>query len=322
VVASASLAAGLVGGTVAAFTGDSANPSNSVTAADDFRAPTVGAAVISRSPAAPPGHIKQAGAYHVYADVTDTGNPPSGVAVVTADVSSVTTALTAVPLVAGSYTAGGVSYNYRSAPLVANGVLSEGSKPFSITAVDSDTNSGTRSGLSVNVDNTAPTGSDVQTANAAATAGRPETTDTITFTYSEPIDPDSVISGWNGAATNVVVRMTNGLLVANDTLRVFDPSDTTALPLGQTDLGRSDYVSGVVGGEILRFGATGTPSTMSISANSISITLGTASGSGTASTAAGNGTMSWPPSPLATDRAGNGASIAAASESGGADKEF
>jgi hypothetical protein len=320
-VVACSLLAGLAGGTFAAFTAETASPSNNVTAATDFRAPTIGAAAISRSATATPGHIKQAGTYSVYADVTDTGNPASGVAVVTADVSNVTTALTAVPMVAGSYTVGGVSYNYRSAPLVANAILSEGTKPFSITAVDSDTNSATRSDLSVDVDNTAPTGSDVQSANAGVTAGRPEATDTITFTYSEPIDPDSVLSGWDGSATNVVARLTNGVIV-NDTLRIYDPSDTTQLPLGVTDLGRNDYVGGVVAGVILRFGATGTPSTMTRSGNSITIVLGTASGSGTALTAGGNGTMSWPPSALATDRAGNAASSAAASESGGADKEF
>ena len=321
-MAACSLLAGLVGGTFAAFTAETASPSNNVTAASDFRAPTIGAAAISRSPTATPGHIHQAGTYSVYADVTDTGNPASGVAVVTADVSNVTTALTTVPMVAGSYTAGGVSYNYRSPPLVADAILSEGAKPFSITAVDSDTNSGTRSDLSVDVDNTAPTGSDVQSANAGATAGRPEATDTITLTYSEPIDPDSVLSGWDGSATSVAVRLTNGLLTVSDTLQVYEPSDTTPLPLGVTDLGRNDYVNGVLGGEILRFGATGTPSTMTRSGNSITLALGTASGSGTALTAVGNGTMSWPPSALATDRAGNVASIAAASESGGADKEF
>jgi hypothetical protein len=61
---------------------------------------------------------------------------------------------------------------------------------------------------------------------------------------------------------------------------------------------------------------------MTRSGNSITIVLGTASGSGTALTAGGDGTMSWPPSALATDRAGNVASIAVASESGGADREF
>ena len=58
------------------------------------------------------------------------------------------------------------------------------------------------------VDNTAPTASTVQTANkAGGIAGRPEIGDTITFTFSEPIDPKSVLSGWTGAATSAVVRI-------------------------------------------------------------------------------------------------------------------
>jgi len=52
----------------------------------------------------------------------------------------------------------------------------------------------------------------------------------------------------------------------------------------------------------------------------ITITLGTASGAVT--TAAGTGTMIWTPSNTATDRAGNPCSIANATESGPADKEF
>jgi len=162
----------------------------------------------------------------------------------------------------------------------------------------------------------------VQSANGGSTAWRPEAGDTITFTYTEPLDPDSVLSGWDGSPTSVVVRMTNGLLVVNDTLRVFDPTDTTPVSLGQVDLGRNDYVGGALGGEVLRFGATGTPSTMSRSGNSIAIAFGTASGAGTATTAASAGAMSWPPSLLATDRAGNGASVVPASESGAADREF
>ena len=83
-------------------------------------------------------------------------------------------------------------------------------------------------------------------------------------------------------------------------------------------------MTGLLGGH-LKFGATGTPSTMTMSGNSITITLGKQSAVGLgvdATTAGANGTMSWGPSATATDRAGNAASTAAATESGAADKEF
>lgn len=318
------LALGALQGSFAAFTGETDSPGNSVTAASDFRAPTVERSVIARSATAPPGYVKQGGTYFVYANVTDAGNPASGVATVTADVSNVSTGITAATLSAGSHTVDGVSYNYRSEAQVASAILSEGTKAYSVSATDADSNAGTRPDLSVTVDNTAPVGADVQSANGGATVGRPQTADTISFTYSEPIDPGSVLSGWSGGSTSVVVRMVNvGLLdLANDTLEVFDPADSAALPLGTTDLGRGDYVTGVLGGEILRFGATGTASTMAMSGNTITVTLGTSSGSGNASTAADNGTMGWTPSASATDRAGNAASIAATAESGATDKEF
>ena len=312
-------------GSFAGFSGQTENPGNSVTAANDFRAPTVERSVIARSASAPPGYVKQLGTYFVYANVTDTGNPASGVASVTADLSNVSTGITAATLTAGSYTVDGVSYNYRSASQVVTSLLSEGSKSYSVTATDADANAATRSDLSVTVDNTAPTGADVQTANGGATVGRPQTGDTITFTFSEPIDPQSVLSGWTGGSTSVVVRMTNVILgLANDTLQVYNAADSAALPLGTTDLGRGDYVTTFLnlGGEILKFGDTGTASTMVMSGNTITVTLGTAGGNANANTAANNGTMSWTPSLGATDRAGNAASTAAASESGGADKEF
>ncbi len=322
----AAVSGGALGGTFGAFTATTDNAGNSVTAAPDFRAPTVTASAISRTATATPGFIRQGSSYHVYANVTDTGNPASGVSSVTANVSQVTTGQTTVTLTAGSFTVGGVSYNYRSASLTANAALSEGSKPYSVTATDAASNSGTRSDLSVTVDNTAPTAADVQAQNNGSTVGRAQPGDTMTLTFSEPIEPSSVLAGWNGSSTSVVVRMVNGGLLGlgDDDFQVFNAGDTAALPLGRVDLKRPDYVSGLLGGT-LKFGATGTASTMTMSGNSITITLGTQSAVGLgvdATTAGGNGTMSWPPSSSATDRAGNAASTAAATESGAADREF
>ena len=52
------------------------------------------------------------------------------------------------------------------------------------------------------MDNTAPTATDVQTTNVGGgTNGKAETGDTITFTYSETLDPYSILAGWNGSST-------------------------------------------------------------------------------------------------------------------------
>ena len=323
-----SLAAAGAGGTFAAFTSTASNGGNEVAAANDFRAPAVSASVISRSSTAEPGFVKQGGTYHVYAQVAaDTGNPASGILAVTANVSNVTTGGVAAPLVAGSYTADGVSYNYRSAALVANAILSEGSKSYLVTATDNASNSGTLSGLAVTVDNTAPSASDVQASNTGGgTVGRAEQGDTLVLTFSEPIDPATVLAGWDGSSTNVVARLTdNGLLgLGDDDVQIRNAANSAALPLGTVDLKRGDYVTSTLGGRV-DFGASGTASTMSMTGSAITITLGNpvpvGLGAGT-TTAAGTGTMAWTPAATPTDRAGNLSSTSAASESGAADKEF
>src|SRR5205814_1202211 len=132
------------------------------------------------------GSVKQGGVYYVYANVSDTGAPASGVSTVTANVSNITSGSTAVTLTAGSYSAGGVAYAYRSAALTASNPLSAGSKSWTLTMTDGAGNSAATAGSAIIADNTAPAGSDVQTANkAGGTAGHAEAGDTVTFTFSE-----------------------------------------------------------------------------------------------------------------------------------------
>lgn len=236
-IAVAVLAMGGIGGTFAAFTSTAQNPGNEIEAAADFRAPSVETGMISRSGGTVPGFVKQGGTYYVYARVAaDTGNPATGIGTVTADVSAVTPAGTSVPLLAGSYSVGGASYNYRSAALVANPVLSEGAKSYSVTATDNASNGETLGDLTVTVDNTSPSAADVQGSNTGGGAvGRAQQGDTLVLTLSEPIDPATVFSGWSGAATNVVVRLTDGGLLGSgtDDLQIRNAANSAALPLGR-----------------------------------------------------------------------------------------
>jgi hypothetical protein len=309
--------------TFAAFSGTANNPANRVTAATDFRAPSVDASVISKSAGGTPGFIKQGGTYHVYANATDTGNPATGVGTITADVSAVTTGQTAVALAAGSFSAGGISYGFRSAQLTANAVLSAGSKSYSVRATDNASNGPTTGNFSVTVDNTAPAGSDVQAVNGGATAGTAEASDTITYTFSEPVDPASVLSGWTGTSTNVVVRLINGAVLPTtpDTVQIFNAANNAQLPLGTITLSGGSYVGGLAAGDTALFGATGTASTMVLSGSTITITLGTASGQA-ASAGLLAGAMSWVPSATATDRAGNAMSTTTVNEAAPSDLEF
>jgi hypothetical protein len=297
------------------FTSKAPDAGNSITAAADFRAPTASTAAIGKTGGGTVGQIKKGATYYVYANVSDSGNPASGIATVTANVSSITSGSTAVALGAGSFSAGGVSYGYRSAALTADTGLAAGSYSYSLTLTDTAGNSKTQAGYTVIVDNTAPAGTDVQTANGGATNGLAEAGDKISFSFSKAIDPNSILSGWSSAATPVVVRLNNGNGASNDTVTVYNSSNATQLPLGSVNLGRTDYT-----GSNITFGATGTASSMVMSGNTITITLGTQSAAAT--TASATGTMTWTPSASATDPAGNAASTAAVTESGAADKDF
>jgi hypothetical protein len=297
------------------FTASTPNAGNSITAAADFRAPTASASAIGKTAGGVVGQIKKGGTYYVYANVSDSGNPASGVSAVSANVNSITSGTTAAALSAGSFSAGGVSYGYRSAALTAGTGLAAGSYSYSLTLTDTAGNSTTQTGFSVTVDNTVPAGTNVQTVNGGTTNGLAEAGDKITFSFSKPIDPNSILSGWSSGSTNVVVRLNNGTGSNNDTVTVFNATNATQLPLGSVNLGRADYTS-----SNLTFGATGTASSMTMSGSTITVTLGTQSAA--AITAGATGTMTWTPSASATDAAGNATSTTAVTESGAADREF
>jgi hypothetical protein len=273
-------------------------------AAITVAAPEVTATTIDKSVGCAAGSLRQGGTYRVYANVS---NGPSAVS---ADVGNLTTGQTSVGLSSGSWTVDGVAYNYRSAALTANGSLAEGNRAYSVAPAGGSAGSGT-----VAVDNTAPAGTDVQTTNVAGgTSGKAELGDALVLTYSEPMDSCSLVAGWDGAGTtNVVVRIPD--TKGKDNLEVWNAANTDQLPLGAVELNTD-----AVGGGGATFGATGTPSTLSISGGVVTVTLGTPSGS--VQTDTHNTANVWTPSATAFDRAGNGASASAATESGALDFTF
>lgn len=297
----------------AAFVTATTNEGNVVSAAPDFVAPTSSAAAAAKTPGYDEGYVRQGGTYHIYANVGDTGNPASGVSSVTVDASTISAGQGSVPLAAGSFSSGGQTYNRRSAALTADAVKAAGT--YSLPGRMTDGAGNTRAlNLSVIVDNTPPTAQDIQIVDGGGTVSRPQAGDVATFTFSEPVDPQSVLAGWNGSATDVTVRMVNNS--TSDLLTVHDSANTTQLPLGTVRLNRTDYVGGD-----RTFGAPATTrSRMTRSGNTITVTLGTPSG--TTTTAAGTAAMTWTPLGSGYDRAGNPFSTLAATESGTLDRDF
>jgi hypothetical protein len=295
------------GVTFAAFTSVQGSPGNTVTAAPDWRAPTVtgdGGRLTG-----PLGYIKQGDSLYLFLNVTDTGNPASGVASVTASVTIPGSGTFSMPMTAGSYTVRGQTYNYRSAAQATPPTLAEQTLEIDVIATDNAGNTSTPT-FPVVVDNTAPGATDIQTANGSTLVGRAQQSDTVTYTFAEAMDPETFLAGWTGSSQNVTVRLINGG-VSNDTLQIWNAANTAQLPLGTVNLGRTDYTTSAV---------TFTASTMVMTGSTIRVTLGTTAG--TATTAAATGTAQWTPVTTAKDLAGNAMSATVRSETGTADKEF
>ena len=154
-------------------------------------------------------------------------------------------------------------------------------------------NTTTTAAVTFTVDATKPTASAVVAANkAGGTAGKIESGDTITYTYSEPITAASVWSGWSGASATVRVRFTDA--TGLDSFTVLDAASAANVKLGKV-AAKGNYVSA----------NTTFDSTMVRSADgaSIVVTLGTPSSVQTTAVTAKN--MTWTPDPGITDLVGN-----------------
>ena len=280
-----------VGFSGASFTDTTQNP-QTVSAVTDFLAPTAGASTIAKTQGGVDGYIKAAGTYYVYASVTDAGNPASGIASVKADVSSITSKQTAVPLVAGSYAVDGVSYNYRSAQLTADSALTAGLKSYTLALADSAGNSRSQS-FSVTVDNGPFAGSSFATSNVAGgTQGKPEKGDTVTFTFNKAPEPGSIVSGWTGSTgTTVTVTIEATLKVSAEGSPVLGSVSLKGI---YTNLGKTATFSG---------------STMTLSGSTLTIVLG-AEPAGNAIAETGKDKPVWTPSASVFDQAWNACSTA------------
>jgi hypothetical protein len=123
------------------------------------------------------------------------------------------------------------------------------------------------------------------------TAGKIESGDTLTFTYSEAIQPGSVWSGWDGSSSAVHIRFTSS---GNDTITVLTTGNLASINLGSVAT-NGDYVTTTT-----TFNAT-----MALSSDGtvVTVTLGTPSN--VASSANPGRNMSWTVGAGIKDLAGN-----------------
>ena len=280
-----------VGFSAASFTDSKQNP-QTVSAIADWTSPSAEASVIAPTSGGTPGYLKSAKpTYYVYAKVSDSGAPASGIASVKANVNNLTSGQTAVTLTAGSYSVGGVSYNYRSAALTA-GTLSAGSKSYSLALADKAGNAGSAE-FSVSVLVSFAGASFATTNVSGGNQGMPEKGDTAVFTYNSAPLPSSIVSGWSGASP-VSVTATITQSSSNDRLEV------TGANLGSVEL-KGNYVSKTV---------SFTGSALSLSEGSVVLTLGTPGASSSLEDDNSSRAPVWKPSSSAKDLAENACSTA------------
>jgi hypothetical protein len=186
--------------------------------------------------------------------------------------------------------------------------LPAGVYPYSVKMTDNLGNTTTET-RNVTVDNTPPKATDVQSANGAATPGKPEQGDKITFSFSE------MLNRYFASETprNVIVHIDNS--GTSDVLTVWNQWNTAQDSFVGTIKLNGDYVSAN-----RTFGLTGTKSTLVRSGSQVTLTLGTASG--TTNTVTTPKTMVYTPTTTGSDPANNHLLSTSATESGAGDPDF
>jgi Big-like domain-containing protein len=179
--------------------------------------------------------------------------------------------------------------------------LAQGTYTAVATQTDTSGNTGTSSANTFKVDTTAPTASSISANNTTGgTAGKIESGDTLTYTYSEAIDPATVLTGWSGASTAVHIKFTSS---GNDTITVLTTADATSIKLGSVAT-NADYVTATT-----TFNAT-----MALSADGTSVVVTLSTPSNVSSSASPGRNMSWTPNTSVKDLAGNAVSATAYNE--------
>ena len=107
------------------------------------------------------------------------------------------------------------------------------------------------------VDNSPLRGTDIQTVNGSSTAGKLQTGDSISYTYSQQVNPATVSPGWTGTPLAVTLRLRDGNLLG--------PGST--VNLGPVNL-QQDYAKP---GRTAIFNATMTAATVTV--NGVPITI-------------------------------------------------
>lgn len=244
------------------------------------------------------------------------GNAGGDDATVTVNVYAGTTA-TGTPTLTRPVTRAGATWSTSVT------TLPQGTYTAQATQSDSAGNSTTTAARTFTIDTTPPTRVSISAVNGTGTAGHLDAGDVITFTYSEPITPSSILSTWSGAsAATVKVRFFNvsstldgfTVLDGNSAANVKLDAGTTNGP-GVTLGTSTNYVTNTVN-------FTGSM-TRSADGKSFVIVLGANdAASKIVATPVSSAKMTWTPKAGPTDLAGNAITSVTAFTETDTDRDF
>jgi chitinase len=191
-------------------------------------------------------------------------------------------------------------------------VLTSGSSyEIQLIAADNTGKTTTTAPAAVTVDNVAPTAVDVQSVNGG-TARVIDAGDVITFTWSEPMAPASILAGWGGGSQAIRVKVSdNG---GNSLLELYDQTGTTRLNV-------TSAAGLLLGGDYVGTTPLWLNGTLAESGSTTTVTIGSLI-SGSVATVNPSATMVWASSAGATDIAGNPATGNTVTEGGALDRDF
>ena len=190
--------------------------------------------------------------------------------------------------------------------------VADGTYQTRVVATDSLGHPTISATITLIIDNTHPTAASVNAANGG-TAGRIDSGDTLTFTWSEPMAPASILSGWSGGAQPIRIRVNDA--GGADTLDLYDATGTTKLNVTSA-------------AQALRLNANWVANTvwldgsMTMTGNGIVVTIGSLV-SGTINTGVTTtANLQWTSTAATTDVAGNSTTVSTVTETGTTDRDF
>jgi hypothetical protein len=173
------------------------------------------------------------------------------------------------------------------------------------------------------VDNSPLKAFDIQTANGSGTAGKLDNGDSVTFIYSQQVNPATVSPGWTGTSLAVQLRMRDGNILGlgnkGDTIDVLRTG--SSVNLGSVDL-KEDYLKS---NKTATYNATMVLSSRTVAGvtqSTVTLTVGTLASGTAGKTVSLTSAMVWTPLAAVTDLTARPCATAPVTESGTADREF